>query len=285
MRKTMALNKDFFIDIALISPFFLLFALFIVAPFVLALYYSFTRGITFTLENYIQIFTTKVYQEAIKNSIMISLKAATYSLVLGTLVAYALTLLPPTVRDLIKSILLLPIIYPGLVIAFSLVLLVGGTGILTNILYKYFNIHIPSMFNIRSYDGLIIAYLSFLVGFVTITLSGVFLSFDKTLIEAARSLGAGPMRVAMRIIFPIIAPALIAAFIQVFIIAISAYGTALALVGGGGNLITLRIVSVISDVEYDPHFACALAMVIGMISIPSAIIYGKLLKKVVGGII
>jgi putative spermidine/putrescine transport system permease protein len=278
-------NKGFFIDLILVSPFFLVFALFIVAPFSVSVYYSLTRGSGFTLENYIKIFTSESYRDAIRNSLLISLKSSALSLVLGTFIAYALTFLPPSVRDLIKSILLLPIIYPGLVIAFSLVLLFGSSGIVTNILRMNFNIDLPSVFNVRSYDGLILAYLSFLVGFVTITLSGVFLSFDKTLVEAGRSLGAGPLRVAFKIVFPIISPALIAAFIQVFIIALSAYGTALALIGGIGNLITLRIITVISDVAYDPHLAAALAMVIAMVSIPSSIIYGKLLKKVVGGVV
>ncbi|MCI4461473.1 MAG: ABC transporter permease subunit [Thermogladius sp.] len=280
-------TKSFLIDVLLVSPFLLLLVFFIAIPFAVSIYYSLTSGSSssFTLSNFIQIYSSPSYLNSIQNSVVISLESAALSTLFGALLAYAFTLLSPTVRDIIRSVLLLPIIYPGLVIAFSLVILIGTSGILTNILAKYFGFYLPDVFNVRSYGGLILAYQSFLIGFTSITLSGVFLSLDKSLIEASRSLGAGVFQTIFRVVLPVIAPGLVAAFIQAFIIAISGYGTALALVGGGGNLITLRIIMLLSDVTYEPHLASALAMNIAMITIPLALIYNRLLKKVAGGVV
>ncbi|MGC9182221.1 ABC transporter permease [Thermogladius sp.] len=265
----------------------LILVFFIFIPFSVSLYYSLSdqSGSSLTLSNFIRIYSDRSYLDAIRNSIVISLESAVLSTLFGSLLAYAFTFLSPTVRDIIRSVLLLPIIYPGLVIAFSLVILFGSSGVVTSILLKYFGVYLPGIFDVRSYNGLILAYQSFLVGFTSITLSGVFLSLDRSIIEASRSLGADVFQTIFRVVLPIVAPGLIAAFIQAFIIAISGYGTALALVGGGGNLITLRIIMLISDVEYQPHLASALAMNIAIITIPLALVYNRLLKKVVGGVV
>jgi putative spermidine/putrescine transport system permease protein len=279
--------KSFLLDTLLLLPFMLILVFFIFIPFSVSLYYSLSdqSGSSLTLSNFIRIYSDRSYLDAIKNSIVISLESAALSTLFGSLLAYAFTLLSPTVRDIIRSVLLLPIIYPGLVIAFSLVILFGSSGVVTSMLLKYFGVYLPDIFDVRSYNGLILAYQSFLVGFTSITLSGVFLSLDRSIIEASRSLGADVFQTIFRVVLPIVAPGLIAAFIQAFIIAISGYGTALALVGGGGNLITLRIIMLISDVEYQPHLASALAMNIAMITIPLALVYNRLLKKVVGGVV
>ncbi len=279
--------KSFLLDTLLLLPFMLILVFFIFIPFSVSLYYSLSdqSGSSLTLGNFIRIYSDRSYRDAIRNSIVISLESAVLSTLFGSLLAYAFTFLSPTVRDIIRSVLLLPIIYPGLVIAFSLVILFGSSGVVTSMLLKYFGVYLPGIFDVRSYNGLILAYQSFLVGFTSITLSGVFLSLDRSIIEASRSLGADVFQTIFRVVLPIVAPGLIAAFIQAFIIAISGYGTALALVGGGGNLITLRIIMLISDVEYQPHLASALAMNIAIITIPLALVYNRLLKKVVGGVV
>ena len=279
--------KSFLLDTLLLLPFMLILVFFIFIPFSVSLYYSLSdqSGSSLTLGNFIRIYSDRSYLNAIRNSIVISLESAVLSTLFGSLLAYAFTFLSPTVRDIIRSVLLLPIIYPGLVIAFSLVILFGSSGVVTSMLLKYFGVYLPGIFDVRSYNGLILAYQSFLVGFTSITLSGVFLSLDRSIIEASRSLGADVFQTIFRVVLPIVAPGLIAAFIQAFIIAISGYGTALALVGGGGNLITLRIIMLISDVEYQPHLASALAMNIAIITIPLALVYNRLLKKVVGGVV
>ncbi|MGC9107992.1 MAG: ABC transporter permease, partial [Infirmifilum sp.] len=210
--------KIFLLDTLLVLPFMLILVFFIFIPFSVSLYYSLSdqSGSSLTLSNFIRIYSDRSYLDAIKNSIVISLDAAALSTLFGSLLAYAFTFLSPTVRDIIRSVLLLPIIYPGLVIAFSLVILFGSSGVITSILLKYFGVYLPGIFDVRSYNGLILAYQSFLVGFTSITLSGVFLSLDRSIIEASRSLGAGVLTTAYKVILPNIYHGLIGAMLLAF---------------------------------------------------------------------
>jgi len=77
--------------------------------------------------------------------------------------------------------------------------------------------------------GLFMGYLYFSTPRVLLTVMGVAEKLDGRLIEAARSLGAGPWAVQRDIVLPALAPAFVAAGSICFATAMGAFGTAFTL--------------------------------------------------------
>lgn len=262
----------------MIIPFIFFFTMFILAPLVFIIVRSFLDDTyNFTLENYLSI-AKEVYIRAVECSIRVATYTSLISLILGSILAYIIARLSPLHRDLVLSILTLPLTYSGLIIAFSFVLLFGDTGMVTNLL-RLFNADLKRFFYIYSLEGLMAAYIYFEIPVITLTMTSAILTFDKTLIEAARSLGASPLRTAFSIVVPNILPAILACITLVYAMAIGAYGTALALVGGSVNILTLQIYSWISDVAYNPGLASSLSVVALLLTIPLTVLYRILIKK------
>jgi len=233
---------------------------------------------SFSLSNYVAILQT-IYTRAIQNSLYVATITSIISLIIGSVLAYFISRFPVFYRELSLSIITLPLMYPGLVVAFSFVLTFGDNGMITNIM-RLFGIELEQYFNLYSFDGLVAAYVYFEIPVVTLIMTSAILSFDKTLIEAARSLGASVMKALIYVVIPNIMPALLASVVLVYAMAIGAYGTALALLGGGANLLTLQIYSWISDVTYNQGLATALAVVALLLTIPLTILYRIISSRV-----
>jgi putative spermidine/putrescine transport system permease protein len=77
--------------------------------------------------------------------------------------------------------------------------------------------------------GLFVGYLYFSIPRVILTVMAAVEKLDPSLIEAAKSLGAGPLAIQRDIVLPALAPALFAAGALCFATAMGAFGTAFTL--------------------------------------------------------
>jgi len=266
-------EKFFVLPLILLSLFFLL----------LPVAYVVSRSLidengSIGLSNYLGILQP-VYIRAIQSSLYVATVTSMISLFIGSILAYFLSKFSAFYRELALSIIALPLMYPGLVIAFSFVLTFGDNGMITNLL-RVFGIDLTQYFKLYSINGLIAAYVYFEIPVVTLIMTSAILTFDKTLIEAARSLGASVLKTLIYVVIPNVMPALLASVILVYAMAIGAYGTALALLGGGANLLTLQIYSWISDVTYNQGLATALSVIALLLTIPLTIAYRIISSKV-----
>ena len=129
-------------------------------------------------------------------------------------------------RDLLVSMLTFPLAFPGVVVGFMVILLGGRLGLIgaasealtgERIVFAY------------SMVGLFIGYLYFSIPRVILTVIAAVEKLDPALVEAARSLGAGPLAVQRDVVLPALAPALFAAGALCFATAMGAFGTAFTL--------------------------------------------------------
>lgn len=129
-------------------------------------------------------------------------------------------------RALLTALLTLPLAFPGVVIGFMVIMLAGRQGLIPEITEAISGERIVFAYSMA---GLFIGYLYFSIPRTILTVMAAAEKLDPRLEEAARSLGAGPLRVVRDVIVPALRPALAAAGAICFATAMGAFGTAFTL--------------------------------------------------------
>jgi putative spermidine/putrescine transport system permease protein len=131
----------------------------------------------------------------------------------------------PGKRTLV-ALLTFPLAFPGVVVGFMVIMLAGRQGLIGAITQKLTG---DKWVFAYSMAGLFCGYLYFSIPRVIVTVMASASKLDRSLEEAARSLGASPWRIMRDVILPALAPGLVAAGAICFATAMGAFGTAFTL--------------------------------------------------------
>jgi putative spermidine/putrescine transport system permease protein len=119
-----------------------------------------------------------------------------------------------------------PLAFPGVVVGFMVILLAGRQGLLGDLTHKLTGEKWVFAYSI---GGLFLGYLYFSIPRVVLTVMAAAEKLDRSLEEAARSLGASSWQVTRDVLVPGLAPALIASGAICFATSMGAFGTAFTL--------------------------------------------------------
>lgn len=225
----------------------------------------------FTFQNYINLFTQPHFGTAIRNSLLFASACSLVGGIGGTFVGYIAPRLPARSRNLLLSLYSLPLTLSGLVVAFAFIVLLGRNGVLNLIVQRAFGLPRDVYFNVYSWLGLVVVYSFYQIPLMTLTMAAVFGNLDRSLIEAARNLGARPFQVWRYVIIPVLAPGFLAGMSIQFAGMMGAFGTVLALVGGAKNLLSVQIYYHTSESTYNLPQAGALAL--ALITITASVLF------------
>ena len=139
------------------------------------------------------------WMRAIRNSFFIGICATLLSTALGTLAAIGLSRSEMPYRRMIMSILISPMIVP---------LVITAAGMF----FFYSRIQLS-----QTYIGVIMAHAVLGTPFVIITVTATLVGFDKSLVRAASSLGAGPITTFRRVQMPLRIPGVVSGGLFAFI--------------------------------------------------------------------
>lgn len=146
--------------------------------------------------------TSPLFLSAYGISFLVALVATMVSSVIGTLAAIYLSRSQGMFASLLRGFFLLPIVLPGVVLGLSLYVFFVTTDIGLA----------------RTTTGLVIGHVIVTCPFVIATVTASLVGFDRSLEEAARSLGASPFTAFRLVTFKIIGPAISAGAIFAFIV-------------------------------------------------------------------
>jgi len=168
-------------------------------------FFSFTEGMlrldpeAWSLRWYKAVFTDAGWLLSIKNSFIIGIFSTLLATIFGTCAAVGLSRTEMPARRLITALLLSPMIVP---------LIITAAGVF----FFYSDIGLAN-----SFTGIILAHAVLGTPFVIITVTATLSGFDYSLVRAASSLGARPLRVFFDIVFPLIRPGVISGALFAFI--------------------------------------------------------------------
>ena len=160
-------------------------------------------------------------------SLVLAVCTMFFSTILGTTIALVLARNEFPGKQMARAFFMAPLMLPGIVLGFALYLfyLSSGLGL------------------IRTMPGLVIGHVLVTCPYVIGTVNASLVGFDKSFEEAARSLGAGPLKTFRAITLPIISPGIIAGSVFSFIVSFGQFDVSLFLTPPGYNPLPIALYS------------------------------------------
>lgn len=219
-------------------------ALLVVNPLVRLLVVSFQDGDSgaFTLANYASAYGRTRHLEALGNSLVLGVSAASLCLVFGVPMAWALSRTDMPFKGLIWVSILGTFIIPPYLGAVGWILLAGPNAGWLNRLVVALTGAESGPFNIYSMPGLVLVVACYSFPYVFVFTKSALDLVSSEMEDAANILGAGNLRTTLMITLPLVMPAIIGAFILVFLEAIALFGSpALLALPGRFHVVTTQL--------------------------------------------
>ena len=207
------------------NSYIVLLLVMLYAPIIIIAIFSFTDSKVlgnwtgFSVDLYTSLFSGGVSGrliDAIKNTFLIALVAATVSTLLGTVAAIGINDLRYRKRRAINFVNNIPILNPDIITGISLFLLFVSLGIT------------------QGYATVILAHIAFCTPYVVLSVMPRLTQMNPNIYEAALDLGATPMQAMRRVIIPEIRPGMISGFILAFTLSIDDFAVTIFTNGTDG---------------------------------------------------
>ncbi|MBR1408079.1 MAG: iron ABC transporter permease [Clostridia bacterium] len=233
-----------------------LFALFLIAPLSSLLIAGLRDAEGWTLAHLVRFFSKRYYYRALLNSLAVSSCVTLLSLLIGVPMAYAMTFWTVRGRRVLEMLIIVAMMSPPFIGAYSWILICGRNGWLTAFMLRTFGVHIPTIYG---FHGIVLVLTMKLYPFIYIYVSGAMKKLDLSLVEAAQNLGMGGVRLITGAVMPLIAPTALSAALMVFMNSMADFGTPQLIGEGYVTLPVLVYTEFVNEMGGDTHFASAIA--------------------------
>ena len=221
----------------LLAPSLIILIVFFVLPTLVFLVYSFLVSgeykveWIFTLENYIRVFRSSLYWDAILNSLLAGITVGVVTTLVSYPFAYFLTYRVKKGRNIVLFLVVISLLGSYLVRVYAWRTILGREGIINSLLIWIGIIREPLLFLLFSRFAVIVTLVHVFLPFSILPILSSLQNVPYELIEAARDLGCSPFRAFLRVTFPLSITGVLAGFTYTFILAAADYITP-QLVGG-----------------------------------------------------
>ncbi|MFJ0393314.1 ABC transporter permease [Bordetella bronchiseptica] len=192
------------------------------------------------LSNYAALFTEPLYLKIMATTARICAWTTLIALGLGYVLAYVMANSSPRMRSWMIIGLLVPFWLSVLVRAFAWVLLLAREGPVNATLMALGVIDSPLAL-LRNETGVLIGMVHYMIPYAVLPMLTNMLGIDRSLMAAARALGAGPVATFLRVYLPLSLPGVLAAGVLVFIFSLGFFITP-ALLGGGKTVMVAQYI-------------------------------------------
>ena len=221
----------------------------------------------FTWENYRMVLTQQVQFSAFEvdniyllvlwQSLKFGFIATFLTLLVGYVPGYFLGRTESRYKPILLLLVVLPFWVPLIIRYYAWILVLGNQGLMTSLL---------AVVGVES-GGFLYTEMAVITGLVQVLLPFMILpiynsvnKIDDSLIESAKTMGAGPLRAFYEVSLPLSLPGISAGSILVFILAVGSF-MAPALLGGPANFMIANLIERTFGTNFNWPLASALAMV------------------------
>jgi putative spermidine/putrescine transport system permease protein len=152
-----------------------------------------------SLQHYANLFTSPEWLSSIGQSLVIGIVSSAIAVAAGTLCAIGCWRLSSRAGEIVRSLMLVPIVVPTIVYAVGI--------------YRFW----VDLRLLDTYTGVILVHVVTGIPYVVITVSTALAGFDQRLEQAARNLGASMPQTLWRVVLPSILPGVVSGAIFAFI--------------------------------------------------------------------
>ena len=267
-----------------LAPATIFYLVFLVVPYALLLRLSLFRFSSmrlyipeFTLINYATVMTDPFYLWLMARTVGLGLLVTVISLVLGYPLALKIVRSGPAMRSALIAVALSPLLINLVVRTYAWLVLLGDTGVVNNWLRALGLIGAPLPLS-GNMVSVVIGLVHISLPLMALSLIGVLERIDRTLEDAADSLGASRGRILRRIILPLSLPGAAAGSLLVFTFAISAFVTPALL---GGNRVSTISTLIYEKFTFSANWpvGATLVVVLLVINLGIVVLHSRLFRE------
>ena len=247
--------------------------LFLYLPIVTLIIYSFneSRMVTVWTETslkwYYALFENDAIIHAVGISLLVAVMTACASVVIGTLAAFVLVRVGRfRGESLFVLLITAPIVLPDVI-----------TGLALLLIFVTLGSEIP-IFADRGVFAIWIAHVTFCSAYTTVVIRSRFRELDISIEEAAKDLGAGPIKVFFAVILPALMPSEVAAFLLAFTMSMDDLVIASFIAGPDSTTLPMLIFSSVRR-GLSPEINALATIIIFIVSICTFFAWLSMVKK------
>lgn len=144
----------------------------------------------FTLDWYISLFSSSEYTDPLLNSLLVAVISVAGAAVIGTLAAVGTASRSFRTKGAFESVAMIPIMIPEIILGLALLSIFGLMDLPMGL------------------PAIVLGHITFCIPYIYLVVRGRLRGIDKSVLEAARDLGASSLRTFLTITVPLLAPAI-----------------------------------------------------------------------------
>ena len=261
-----------------ILPLLLVLVLFLAAPVAIILavsfwdYTEFSLIPDFVLTNYIEIFESGVTYSTYLNTFKFAFLGWFFTVVIGFTLAYFLAFHVRTLRWQIILFLIctIPFWTSNIIRMIAWIPVLGRNGLVNSLLLELGVIGEPLEWLLYSDFAVILAFVHLYTLFMLVPIFNSMMRIDKSIIEAARDMGASSLQILINVIIPLCLPGIAIGTIFVVSLIMGDFITVQAMSGGQSASVGLAMNNKRALLQYPAAAADAIILlfvVLGMVAI------------------
>ena len=245
-------------------PYVIWMALFVVAPIIMVVIYAFS--VVFT------------------RSFKLALIATAICLLIGYPVSYVMSKEGPRFQRLAMVLIMLPMWMNFLLRTYSWMAILENNGLLNQLFRKIglialynsvFGTDISFFRMINTQGAVVLGMVYNYLPFMILPIYSVIIKLDRSLIEAARDLGANSFQVFRRVILPLSLPGVLSGITMVFVPSVSTFAISKMLGGGTEMLLGDLIEQQYMGGAYNPYLGAAISLVMMVIVVICMVVMNR----------
>ncbi len=219
---------------------------------------STTHFAGFTFDNYLNMFTKPLLNNAIINTIQTSIFATLIATVLGTIVGIGAYYLPPKVKSRLTLLNNIPLLNADIVTGISLMLIFSFLRIIDKRIFGFWTV--------------LISHIYFILPYIILSVLPKMKEIDPNMLEASLDLGVKPVKSVWKVIIPAIKGGIFSGMILAFTISFEDFVVGYYTTGNGFNTLSIWIYTSIGRKSLFPG-VYAFSTLITVIMILVVIVY------------
>ena len=227
-----------------------------------------------TLVNFKKFLEGATFTKALWHSITVGILTSVVSAALALPAAYAVARVSIPFRNFILALMVIPIIAPPFIGAYSWITLLGRRGIITHFLDSWFGIEMPSLYGLF---GIVVALSLHYFPYIFLFVQGALAASDPYIEESAHLMGARRSWIIRTITLPLVLPTIAAGTLLVRAKALGTFGVP-AILGGEYYVLPTLIYYQIHGF-FNLNAASAIALVNVLITLMAILLLGWINRK------
>ena len=263
-------------------PYEVWMSIFVVAPIVIIVVYAFSSADGgFSLENFVNM---GEYTDVFLRSFKLALIATAVCLLIGYPVSYWMSREGKSFQRMAMVLIMLPMWMNFLLRTYSWMTILENNGLLNQLFQK---IGLIALYNrvtgadveffqmINTQGAVVLGMVYNYLPFMILPIYSVIIKLDRSLIEAARDLGANSVMVFRKVILPLSLPGVLSGITMVFVPSVSTFAISRMLGGGTELLLGDLIERQFLGGAYNPQLGAAISLVMMVIVLVCMIVMNR----------